>query len=149
MPATVDFFFTFASEDFIGNVTAMSRLRRVSQFLTALLRGAWWACHGGNRQECWERARGLALVRRALTGHREVPFALYLHRLRACHACPIYDRQRRTCGTPGDGEKTYANDAGRIRPMGCWCWMPLKARLTDATCWMSDMTGRPTWGWAP
>lgn len=56
-------------------------------------------------------------------------------RLDACAMCQIYDRELRTCGTPN----SVYDDGTGLKPYGCWCYMPLKARL-NVNCWLSEVT---------
>lgn len=52
---------------------------------------------------------------------------------------------RLTCGTPGDSDKTFLDFEGRSHYMGCFCFIPVKAKLSDATCWLKDHTGTGYW----
>lgn len=63
--------------------------------------------------------------------------ALVAVRMSACARCPIFFRPLRTCGTP-----IFKKDAD----LGCFCYMPLKARLSNATCWSRDK-GVKDYGW--
>lgn len=53
----------------------------------------------------------------------------YTFRLATCSVCPIFYKPLQTCGTPL--RKT-------LRPLGCWCFMPAKARLAAAQCWIDE-----------
>jgi len=48
-----------------------------------------------------------------------------------CRACPVFWNRLETCGSPMS--KTPA--------WGCWCFMPEKARLKDAECWLDQRLG--------
>jgi len=51
-----------------------------------------------------------------------------------CHHCPLYNKSRRTCGTPG---RTYVDHHGNLLRLGCWCLLPLKNRI-PSNCWLSN-----------
>lgn len=60
---------------------------------------------------------------------------LYRRRQERCEVCPIYNRKMQTCGTAGEvlADKQHA--------FGCWCYMPVKARLaTDCWLWERNLT---------
>lgn len=46
-------------------------------------------------------------------------------RLDTCRQCPVYVPDTETCGKAG-------------QPTGCWCFMPVKAMMPEATCWLRD-----------
>lgn len=52
---------------------------------------------------------------------------LVKERLSTCHECPIYCHALDTCG-----------DARTIddEPLGCHCYMPVKARIASSVCWL-------------
>jgi len=69
--------------------------------------------------------------------------SLYRRRLRICRACPFYDRTLRTCG---DGETLIEDTSRNVSvPSGCQCWLPLKARMKDASCFLADIGREPKW----
>lgn len=55
---------------------------------------------------------------------------LVARRLNRCLVCPVYCHELRTCGD------ARLND--REDPMGCFCYMPVKARIRDAVCWLQE-----------
>jgi hypothetical protein len=68
-----------------------------------------------------------------------------LGRLRIRHCatkCPFYDHKRRTCGH----ENSTTNVFGNTEMAGCGCFMPLKAGIPEATCWLNDRTAGEV-GW--
>lgn len=65
-------------------------------------------------------------------------------RMRTCYRCRMFNRRLRTCGTPGE---VYSDPSGGVETLGCWCLMPLKARLPDATCWARERG--LGFGWQP
>lgn len=63
----------------------------------------------------------------------------YHLRLATCERCPIFYKPLRTCGTPLKKS---------LRDLGCWCFLPVKARLRAATCWLNDEIGSGNeYGW--
>lgn len=70
---------------------------------------------------------GIWLMLRALwSGKRATPEQVQ-RRTCFCNQCPIFYRPLGTCGTP-------LKDAD----LGCWCFMEMKSRLADATCWAKE-----------
>lgn len=51
-------------------------------------------------------------------------------RLNRCLICPVFCRELKTCGD--------ARIPDRDDPMGCFCYMPVKARIRDAVCWLQE-----------
>jgi hypothetical protein len=58
-------------------------------------------------------------------------------RNKACGECPIYYRPLMTCGSP------FADDPA----LGCWCVLPIKARMKHARCWLRIRGSNTQWGW--
>ena len=54
--------------------------------------------------------------------------AVWCERMRICYACPIFDKERKTC-------RPFVNSS-----LGCGCYAPYKALVKDQ-CW-----GRETYG---
>lgn len=71
------------------------------------------------------------LVAVAVVTRRMVPKSVWFHRMRSCMGCPIYNRADRTCGSVGE-----VNWQGK--QIGCLCWMPFKARFSEAGCWLAE-----------
>lgn len=111
----------------------MKRLVRAGQFARALLRGARLYRRMGLPLLglAWGVLASFFAPAGVLASRRT-----FRRRLRACRACPLYDRAFRTCG---DGVSTLETEKGELVPAGCQCWMPLKARLLKATCFMEDI----------
>lgn len=66
-------------------------------------------------------------------------------RLDVCEQCVLFDKNLKTCGTPG----RMIEMPGGKEPFGCWCYMPVKVRLIHVNCWMWEKTngakGWPFW----
>lgn len=108
------------------------------KFLIATFHAAFYVCarsFGG----CLSRGRGFISALWALAFGPKVDRSTYLLRLHACRLCPIWNAQRETCGSPDsiDERTGYLKDGEPI-PMGCFCHIPTKAQLQDATCWLHD-----------
>lgn len=63
------------------------------------------------------------------------PGSFWWKRMRGCIGCHVYDRQRKACGLIGE---TYGPD--RPVPLGCGCYIPLKAESPWAECWLWEQT---------
>lgn len=61
---------------------------------------------------------------------------LWWRRLRGCSRCPLFDRHRFACGHLAS---TYEKDGSYI-PLGCGCFLPLKADAFEARCWLWEQT---------
>jgi hypothetical protein len=60
-----------------------------------------------------------------------------------CSACPIFNSDLKTCGTPGE---TFLDpETGKEEQYGCFCYQPLRARF-HVDCWLWKRTGG-THGW--
>lgn len=75
----------------------------------------------------------LALIGILRDGGERVSPEDYSQRMGICEACPIYFSPLKSCGTP------LRRD---LRPCGCYCYMPVKARYARSTCWIDDALGR-------
>jgi hypothetical protein len=124
----------------------MKLIRRTVKFLAALCRAGRFACVTSSG-ECKDRVLGFTSAVWSARNSPGESFHGRVSRLRKCFRCPIFDRKRLTCGTPGDVEKTYTGEDGSQRPMGCFCYMPVKVALADAVCWFDQHTGKGSWGW--
>lgn len=99
--------------------------------IAVLLAAAFsWRSPGGPLRRLW---RGAKLIFKP--GPKVKPI-VYLSRIACCYACPIYYKPLRTCGTP-------LRDAH----LGCWCFMPAKAKLRDAECWLREEDYETEYGW--
>lgn len=47
-----------------------------------------------------------------------------------CAGCPVYCHELATCG-----DARLKDDA---EAMGCFCYMPVKARIKDSVCWLHE-----------
>lgn len=92
----------------------------------------------------------LILARQVVIPRRQwsAPTAVWRARLKmGCLVCEIYHRPTMTCGHP-DGSTWFNPDTKRIEPMGCFCMMPLAAKVAEKTCWLVDKCGaNDTFGW--
>ena len=121
----------------------MKRLRRSLQFARALLRGARLYHRMGLPMLglAWGVLASFFAPVGMLASER-----IFRRRLRACRKCPFYDPFLRTCG---DGAGTLETEDGTLVPAGCQCWLPLKARLPRATCFMEDIGLPSRWAARP
>lgn len=88
----------------------------------------------------WRRilkaAKVLLLIAR---GHgQKVSEMEYHRRLRICADCVVWFSPLKTCGSPLRGE---------AKELGCWCFMPEKARYADSQCWGDEEIKGFEMGW--
>lgn len=100
------------------------------------------AAFGSNpfRRDFWRRlGKAIKLWFGGLKEGGKVSDEIYQLRIEACRQCPIAFQRfgLLTCGSPLVKE---------LRHVGCFCSMPDKAKLTEATCWLDDTTGLD-YGW--
>jgi hypothetical protein len=108
----------------------MTRLRLLTGFVKALLRAA-------PHMKEFPSISGLAKAAWIALGFgRQVQATLEQRRLSACKSCTNFNRKTATCGTPPSA-------------YGCWCYMPVKAMLPEANCWLYETNpGHPDhMGW--
>lgn len=94
------------------------------KFLDALIIGAWFKCRA-NWRSCL--AQGLTLLRALFGRSAAVSDGMAKDRLAVCRLCPLFNATLETCGSPASEDPT----------LGCWCYMPVKAR-TSCNCWLVD-----------
>ena len=102
------------------------------------------ASHSGFR-EVWHKFQGMCSMwwgsRNSKLSHLVVAA-----RLEACRQCPIYCADLGTCGDARKPQLWHDQTAGTTQPMGCFCYLPTKARLSEATCWLDDQSvGNMRW----
>lgn len=71
----------------------------------------------------------LTLLKTLLNIDRQAPRWKVEQRLQACRDCPIYCPDLETCG-----------DARTLddKPLGCFCYLPVKARISSSVCWLHE-----------
>lgn len=72
--------------------------------------------------------------------------SLYQERIDTCERCPIYCMASKTCGD--------ARELKDENPLGCFCFMPVKAAIPDSICWLKEVEQKlalgamsETYGW--
>lgn len=97
----------------------------------AVLGGLFWCDRPlGRLRDAWR-------LLRASVGVKKVTLVHFENRMDACRECPIYHPGLQTCGSPL-----------KNHDLGCWCHMPTKAWLKEATCWLDDHAQSPQpFGW--
>lgn len=86
----------------------------------------------------------LAFLRRILPFRRarpRSPLKLWLHRVRSCRKCELYDRANRTCGTNRD----IIEAGGVLYPNGCSCLVGLKTSDPEQKCFMVTLGAPSNW----
>ena len=109
-------------------------MKRTIQWLQVLAMSAATQC----RIAHWSCPRSVWRSVKAFLGIGSFEYAnrvVWAKRLRICMKCPLYDRKYRRCF---DAHQTYETEDGITRPSGCGCYMPVKARLKDAECWLAE-----------
>lgn len=97
--------------------------------LVAALRFEW---KHGSWGDLFHRTKGMFLTWWRSLGKTQDP-RITEQRLAACRKCPIYCAERQTCGDPLSPEWL-----GEGVPMGCFCYLPTKAKLPAAVCWLDE-----------
>ncbi len=109
----------------------LKRVSRAVEFATAVLLGATSWCRSSGLVRCLPNilTKGGQLAWWSIFGMpytQMVDSTTRTARYRECFQCPIFSQKRRTCGEYKDPE------------LGCMCYMPLKTKYKDATCWARD-----------
>ena len=101
-----------------------------------MLRALWAALvfewRYGSWSDLWFRAHGMFLTWWRSLGKTQDP-RITEQRLAACRKCPIYCADRQTCG-----DALTPEWLGEGVPMGCFCYLPAKAKLPAAVCWLDE-----------
>ena len=107
------------------------RLYRAGAFAIAALLGGISLCRSLGLAKCLPNIliTGGQLVWWSIFGMpytQTVESTTRLARYRECWQCPIFNHKRKTCGSHNEPD------------LGCMCYMPLKTKYKDATCWARD-----------
>ena len=102
----------------------VSKLQFFAALMVAALFSRVWSKEG------WRRVRGAFRLwfRESGSGERASPGHAGA-RLDCCRRCPLFFTPLQTCGSPlrfGDAD------------LGCWCYMPVKATMKTAQCWLDE-----------
>jgi hypothetical protein len=106
------------------------------RFILAVIVAVGWSPLSG-KGNIWLRARDAFWL---AWDARTAPVADALEiaqRIHACRECPIFYRPLMTCGSP------FHTDP----ELGCFCYMPFKARMKNARCWLRIRRSAVPWGW--
>jgi len=112
----------------------VDEVKRTIEWLQVLAMSAATQC----RIAKWSCPRSVWRSVRAFLGIGSFEYTnrvVWAKRLRICMKCPLYDKEYRRCFNPN---QTYETEDGITRPSGCGCYMPVKARLKDAECWLAE-----------
>src|SRR5678815_116182 len=136
-------------------ITSKKWLRRGLGFLHAARMAAYRFCLlAGGKTKCAASAfriyppilyRLLTISLSMLRRKRMVTTTLYKRRLMKCRRCPLFYRPLMTCGNAASTETWINHD--RMEPMGCLCYLPIKAMDPTANCWMYERLGETEYGW--
>ena len=85
-------------------------------------------------EQFWGRITGFF----SIVFSKRVPLTITEERLAACGKCPLFCKELRTCGDARRPEYWNDPEDGQRKAMGCHCYLPMKARLSEATCWLDD-----------
>lgn len=85
----------------------------------------------------WKRAKWAWYLWQDSRNTMSVPFHRFHDRMSDCRRCEIYYKPLRTCGSPLT-KKPW---------LGCWCYVPLKNKMSSATCWARDKNMASVPGW--
>lgn len=115
------------------------KLSRYLQWAHALFDTAVAQCRIAKEQcllSVWRSMKAFWSIDKADTVDRKTWFV----RMRACSRCPVYDHRLKRC----HNRFQLHMENGVERPFGCGCYMPIKASLKGAECWLSRY-GRDQW----
>ncbi len=111
-------------------------ITRRLRFFAAILVAALWS--DVLRLETYRRAwTALTVFFDYRQDGNRTPFWIVFRRMRVCQRCALYYKPLGTCSSP---LKEGARD------MGCWCFMPEKAAILEADCWLRE-SGVEDAGW--
>jgi hypothetical protein len=112
-------------------------IRRRSQFLTAITVAAIFGISRFTLPEVWIAIKSVwSAVWADKKGN--VPRGTWVHRMKCCIRCPIYDLKRKTCGSPFS---THPD-------LGCYCFEPIASRQESKVCWLDENgDGSTPYGW--
>lgn len=65
-------------------------------------------------------------------------------RLSQCKLCKFYDPELSTCGNMRNPQ-TFTNEYGNHELYGCGCYLPIKVKLREATCWSAEVGIEDKW----
>lgn len=85
----------------------------------------------------WRRALGLFTIWFGKDGVK-VSEEHYQRRMSACHECPVFYKRLQTCGSPLSKE---------LKGLGCSCFLPVKSRYVNSSCWIDDNVSECEHGW--
>lgn len=108
------------------------------KLITALLLAA--AFSPISSSDGWLRIwRAVKLMVCGLYDGKSVDERIYRRRMECCRACPLFYHKLETCSSP---ISTHGD-------LGCWCYMPAKAMLPEAKCWIDESCeGLKSFGWS-
>lgn len=104
------------------------RFDRNRRFVAAIFLSALF---GMGRFSAREILASLKMLMTALLSKKGKASAeIYEERMMICRDCPVYFKPTDSCGSP------LANNTD----VGCWCYLPAKARQSEAKCWIRQNT---------
>lgn len=81
---------------------------------------------------------GWAVLRAITTRGGKASMETFEARMKCCEECPLFYSPLNTCGSVLTDNPS----------LGCGCYLPLKNKLPEATCWMDDnFPGTPPHSW--
>lgn len=115
------------------------KLKRLKEWASALIDSGLTQCEAAKwkcPESIWMSLSAMWKLSKSDFAHRRT----FIQRIRICNACPIYDFKTKRCLN----KEHVFNDNGVMRPFGCGCYMPVKAKLKDAECWLA-LSGNDRW----
>lgn len=112
-------------------------VKQFLEFLRALVLAGYRTCLASPGTHCLTSP--FRIMRSLMTRSGGSPLSGL--RMDACRQCPLYDDTLKTCG---NAINPLILDS---EPAGCFCYMPLKVTLPDATCWLNERTDNNS-GWS-
>ncbi len=118
------------------------KLKRRFRRNREILRAAWRAFRYRTNIGAPVFREGIGFIKRVLARKKKrSPLKLWLHRVRSCRKCEIYNAANRTCGS----NKDILEAGGRLFPDGCSCLVGVKASDLDAKCFLVSIGAPSMW----
>lgn len=108
-------------------------------FVRALRRATWWACVESGIGVCFSRGWGMVKALWPWPRSKYDP-DMARRRMEVCENCDFYVARYKTCGSPNSGQTWHNPMSGKNELVGCFCFMPYKAKIPNAKCWASEQS---------
>jgi hypothetical protein len=113
------------------------KILRRWQFLKAITIAARYGIERFTLPEIWFAVKSVwRAIRVDKSGN--ISHSKWVHRMKCCYKCPVFDRRLKTCGSPFSTQPQ----------LGCYCFEPIAAKREKKLCWLdSNSDGSLDYGW--